>query len=107
MGVYRTDYLMWAVDVGAKAFDWTKHEAEGEGRPDRRFDVVYDGMSGQYCMAGKTLAVSGSHEGFSPKKINPADIGVDLDELASKVSMAFDKPLTAADFSLVLFSDYG
>jgi hypothetical protein len=107
MGVYRTDYLMWAVDVGADAFDWAKHQAEGEGQPNRRFDVVYDGMSGQYCMAGKTLAVSGSDDGFSPKKIDPADIGVDLDELARKVSEAFEKPLTAADFSLVLFSDYG
>ena len=46
MGVSRTDYLMWATDVGAKAFSWDKHEAEGEGRPDRRFDIVYDGMSG-------------------------------------------------------------
>ncbi|SCB30637.1 hypothetical protein [Rhizobium lusitanum] len=106
MGVSRTDYLMWATDVGAKAFNWDKHEAEGEGRPDRRFDVVYDGMSGDYCMAGKIIAVSDKHEGFSPKKIDPADIGVDRDELARKVSEAFDRALTSSDFSLVLFSHY-
>ncbi|MDW9891115.1 hypothetical protein GOC13_23030 [Sinorhizobium meliloti] len=107
MGVYRTDYLMWAVDVGAKAFNWEKHEAEIEGRPDRRFDVVYDGMSGQYCMAGEIVAKSDAYEGFSPKKIDPDSVAVDRrDELALKVSQAFDRTLTADDFSLVLFSHY-
>ena len=107
MGVYRTDYLMWAVDVGSDAFDWNKHEAEAEGQPVRRFDIIYDGMSGEYCMAGKIIAKSDQHEGFSPKKIDPADIGIDRDELANKVSEAFERPMTAADFSLVLFSHYG
>lgn len=107
MGVYRTDYLMWAANVGAKAFKWDKHEAEAEGRPDRRFDIVYDGMSGEYCMAGKTLAVSDEHEGFSPKTIDPADLGIDKAELAAKVAQAFELPLTADDFHLVLFSHYG
>lgn len=107
MGVYRTDYLMWAVNVGADSFDWDKHQAEGEGQENRRFDVVYDSMSGQYCMAGRTIAVSGHGNGFSPRKINPSDIDIDLDDLAKKVSEAFERQLTAADFSLVLFSDYG
>ncbi|MCS0459494.1 hypothetical protein [Rhizobium favelukesii] len=107
MGVSRTDYLMWATDVGAKAFDWDKHEAEGEGRDGRRFDVVYDGMCGEYCMAGKIIAVSDEHEGFSPKKISPDDIGIDRDVLTSKVNDAFGISLTSDAFSLVLFSHYG
>ncbi len=40
MGVDRTDYLMYGTDVGADAFDWEKHEAEIEGRPDARFESV-------------------------------------------------------------------
>jgi len=109
MGVYRTDYLMWAANVGAKAFKWDKHEAEMEGRPDRRFDIVYDGMSGEYCMAGKILAVSDENEGFSPKTIDPAELGIDREKLAETVSAAFGPSLgiTADDFSLVLFSHYG
>ena len=104
MGVDRTDYLMWAADVGAKAFNWDNHEAEMEGRPERRFDIVYDGMSGKYCMAGKILAISHENEGFSPKKIDPAELLMDVDILAYKVSQAFGLPLTEDNFSLVLFS---
>lgn len=106
MSVYRTDYLMWAVDVGADAFDWGKHEAELEGRADRRFDVVYDGMSGKYCMAGEIIAKSDAYEGFAPKKIDPDDIGIDRHTLARKVAQAFDRQIISGDFSLVLFSHY-
>lgn len=106
MGVERTDYLMWATDVGAKAFNWDKHEAEGEGRPDRRFDIVYDGMSGQYCMAGKIIAQSDAYEGFTLHRIDPAAIEIDKMDLAAKVSAAFEKMVDPAEFSLVLFSHF-
>lgn len=42
MGVDRTDYLMYGVDVGADQFDWDKHEAECNGAPGARFDLVYE-----------------------------------------------------------------
>lgn len=106
MGTERTDYLMMATDVGAKAFDWDKHEAEGEGRPDRRFDIVYDGMSGEYCMAGKIIAKSDAYEGFTLHRINPASLDVDVVELAAKVSEAFGNPIEPSEFSLVLFSHF-
>lgn len=106
MGTSRTDYLMWAVDVGAKAFDWDKHQAEGEGQPGRRFDIVYDGMSGQYCIAGKIVAVSHEHEGFSPKKISAIDLGVDRDVLTSRINDAFGMEFGSDDFCLILFSHY-
>jgi hypothetical protein len=98
---------MWATDVGAKGFDWNEHEAEVEGRPDRRFDLVYDGMSGMYCMAGKIIAVSDEYEGFTLHKIDPAEIGVDREDLARKVAAAFGSWIEPDDFSLVLFSHYG
>jgi hypothetical protein len=106
MGVYRTDYLMWAVDMGADAFDWDKHEAESNGAPIRRFDIVYDGMSGQYCMAGKIIATSDAHEGFAVHRIDPVSVDVDKDDLAMKVSDAFAKHVSSSDFALVLFSHY-
>ncbi|MCP8895307.1 hypothetical protein KYK29_10205 [Shinella daejeonensis] len=106
MGTERTDYLMLATDVGATAFDWDKHAAEGEGRPDRRFDIVYDGMSGEYCMAGKIIAKSDAYEGFTLHRIDPETINIDKAELASKVSTAFEKSIEPAEFSLVLFSHF-
>lgn len=106
MGVTRTDYLMWAADVGANAFDWERHEDENNGAPNRRFDIVYDGMSGAYCLAGKILAKSDEYEGFTLHKIDPVSINVDKDELAMKVSEAFDKHVSSSEFTLVLFSHY-
>ena len=106
MGVYRKDYLMWAVDVGYEAFDWDKHEAENDGAPSRRFDIVYDGMSGEYCMAGKIIATSDGYDGFKAQKIDPASVDVDKDDLAIKVSEAFGKRVSSSDFSLILFSHF-
>lgn len=106
MGVDRTDYLMYGTDVGADAFDWEKHEAEIEGRPDARFDIVYDGMSGGYCIAGKVIAKSDAYEGFELAKIDANKLAVDRAALAATVSDAFGKDLSADDFSLILFSHF-
>ena len=77
MGVDRTDYLMFGADLGAKAFDWDKHEAESNGAPGRRFDIVYDSMCGKYCIAGKIIASSDPYEGFEMAKIDPNELGID------------------------------
>jgi hypothetical protein len=106
MGVDRTDYLMFATDVGADAFDWDKHVAEMEGRPDRRFDIVDDGMSGKYCLAGKIIAVSDPYEGFERCKIDPEKFDFDRAALAKKVSEAFGRQIPDSDFSLILFSHF-
>jgi|GEM_PF-5649376 len=106
MGVDRDDYLMFGVDVGAKAFDWERHEAEIEGAPNRRFDIVYDGMSGKYCIAGKIIAKSDPYEGIDMVKIDQHQIDVDLTTLAAAVSDAFGRPVSAEDFSLILFSHF-
>lgn len=107
MGVDRTDYLMFGVDVGYDAFDWDKHEAEAEGRPDARFDIVFDGMSGKYCVAGRIIAVSDRYEGFEDRTIvEPRAIEVGADDLAQKISEAFEKPVAASDLRVMLFSHY-
>lgn len=106
MGVDRTDYLMLGTDLGAKAFEWEKHEAEIEGRPDARFDIVYDGMCSKYCIAGKIIAKSDAYEGFEMAKIEPDKLAVDRVALAATVSAAFERDVSPDDFSLILFSHF-
>jgi hypothetical protein len=106
MGVDRTDYLMFATDVGAKAFDWDKHQAEIEGAPDCRFNIVYDGMCGNYCLAGKIIAKADPYDGFEMAKIDPDKLSIDGAALAATVSEAFGRKLSPEDFSLILFSHF-
>ena len=106
MGVDRTDYLMVGVDMGADAFDWERHEAEVEGSPEAKFNIVYDGMCSKYCIAGRIIATSDPYEGFEMAKIDPEKLGVDRDDLAAKISDAFGRPMKASDFSLILFSHF-
>lgn len=106
MGVDRTDYLMFGVDLGGGAFDWDKHVNEIEGNSNARFDLINDDMSGQYCIAGKIVAVSDPYEGFSKSIIEPDQLGVDIGALAAKVSEAFDRHIPPDDFKLLLFSHF-
>jgi hypothetical protein len=105
MGVDRTDYLMFATDVGAEAFDWDKHQAEIEGAPGCKFNIVYDGMCGKYCLAGKIIAQSEPYDGFEMAKINVGAV-LEANELARAVSDAFGRDLKPSDFSLILFSHF-
>lgn len=104
MGVDRTDYLMFGADIGVVDFDSDKFEAEIDGAPGRRFDVVYDGMSGAYCLAGAIIAKSHPYEGFEMAKIEKLEF--DRDGLAKAVSEALGRPVLPSDFSLILFSHF-
>lgn len=106
MGVDRTDYLMFAADMGTEDFDRDKHEAEIEGAPAARFNIVYDGMCGKYCLAGKIIAQSDPYEGFEMARIDPEKAKIDPVDLAAKVSVAFGRNMVPADFSLILFSHF-
>jgi hypothetical protein len=98
---------MWAANVGARSFSWDKHEKEMSGEEGREFDVVYDGMSGQYCYAGKILASTDGYDGTDPVMINPDNIGTDKAELMAKIKESFGRPdLVDADFSLIMFSHW-
>lgn len=105
MGVDRTDYLMFGADMGGK-IDYDKHEAEIEGAPNRRFDIVYDGMICKYCIAGKIIAKSGPYDGIEMMKIDPGKLDVDREALAAAVSDAFGRSVATDDFSLILFSHF-
>lgn len=106
MGVDRTDYLMLGADMGADDFDRDAFEAEIDGAPNRRFDVVYDDMSGRYALAGKVIAKSDPYEGFELAKVELGDLEADRAAVAAKVSEAFGRDLSASDFKLILFSHF-
>lgn len=108
MGVDRTDYLMFGANVGYDAFSWEKHEAEAEGRPERRFDVVLDGMCGKYCMAGKIIKVSGPTDGgFEACRVDAQIEALEAEKVCREVMSAFPHwAVTRDDFGFYLFSHY-
>lgn len=105
MGVDRTDYLMFAAEMGAKDFDFDKYEAEISGELGAKFDIVYDGMCGKYCLAGKIIAKSEPYYGFEMAEINVGAV-LQANELAEAVSESFGRKMVPSDFSLVLFSHF-
>lgn len=106
MGVDRTDYLMWAIDVGFDAVGYDDFDAEIEGAEGRRFDMVYDGMGGKYALVGKIIASSDPDEGIEMVKIDNKAMAFDRSALADSASEAFGKALSPSDFSLILFSHF-
>jgi len=102
MGVYRTDYLMWGAKIDPKEVDYDAFEAEIDGDPERRFDMVYDVMSGQYAIVGKIIARSEQHEGLVFREITESDLALRPD-VVDRVEASFPK---AKDFALYLFSHY-
>jgi hypothetical protein len=105
MGVDRTDYLMFATEISADTFDYDKHLPEIEGAPGAKFNIVYDGMCGKYCLAGKIIAESDPYEGFELAKINVGAV-LEANELAEAVSESFGRKVAPSDFSLILFSHF-
>lgn len=106
MGVDRTDYLMFAVDIGYDACDYEKHEAEICGEPGAKFDIVYDGMCGKYALAGKIIAKSDPYDGFEMAKVGLDKVAFDAAGVAAAVSESFERKFVPSDFSLILFSHF-
>ena len=104
MGVDRTDYLIWGakVDVESAFALQDELEAEIDGADGKRFDLILDGMSGQYAVAGKIIAKSDPYEGLDFITVDPAQIAWDT-ELAIRIRSVFPD---AEDFSLMLFSHF-
>jgi len=103
MGVDRTDYLFYGLDVGYDNVDYDRDEDVINGVPNAPFDMVYDGMSGKYAMAGKVIAKSDRYDGLNFQEISP-DMLPDVSGLKDQVEERFgpqDKP-----FKLYLFSHF-
>lgn len=64
MSTNRVDYVVFGVDVGYDLVEYDDFEAEIEGAEGRRFDMIYDGMNGNYAIAGHIIAKSDPYEGF-------------------------------------------
>lgn len=104
MGVYRTDYLFYGVKVDPEKVDWDKHEDLINGAPGAAFDMVYDGMSGKYAVAGKVIAKSDPYEGMEFTEITPDMLPADPDALMAQISEQFGPQLEAP--KLFLFSHF-
>lgn len=103
MGVDRTYYLFNGVDVGYDSVDYDLDEDVICGMPSAPFDMVYDGMSGNYAMAGKVIAKSDRYDGLEFQEITP-DMLPDASDLKAKVEERFgpqEKPM-----KLYLFSHF-
>lgn len=104
MGVDRTDYLIYGVKIDPDLVDYDKHEDLINGAPTAPFDLVYDGMSGQYAVAGKIIARSDPYEGLEFKEITEDALPPDPEGLSAKIAATFGAP--ADKLRLYLFSHY-
>jgi len=104
MGVYRTDYLMYGVKLAFDQVDYDKHEAEIHGEPGAAFDIVYDGMSGKYAVAGKVIARSDGDEGLEFTEITDDLLPKEPAALKATIEASIGAPV--GDMKLYLFSHY-
>lgn len=104
MGVDRTDYLMYGVKIDPDLVDYDKHENLICGVPGAPFDLVYDGMSGKYAVAGKIIARSREYEGLEFHEITDESLPKDAPALAAAISETFATPVDR--LRLYLFSHY-
>lgn len=104
MSVKRTDYLMWGAkidpDLVSSKYDDLEAEMYLEGG--RRFDLIYDGMSGEYAVAGEIIATSDPCEGLEFQEI-PKDASAWRPEVVEAVRSEFPE---SHGFSLYLFSHF-
>lgn len=103
MGVDRTDYLVWGAKVNVKQVSWDAHIAELEGRPDARFDLIHDGMNGEYAVAGKIIYSADGCEGGEFTDVTEAVRSVDEAAIKAAVAGAFD---TITPFGLFAFTHW-
>jgi hypothetical protein len=104
MGITRTDYVMWGVDVGYDNVDYDTFEPEICGAPDAKFDITYDGCSGELAIAGYTLATGDNYEGFALQDLNNID-DVKKNQAEQAVCKAFPH-VTLSDFKLLIMTTW-
>lgn len=104
MGVYRTDYLMYGVKIDPERVDYDKHEAFIEGRPGVAFDLVYDGMSGKYAVAGKIIAKADQYDGMEFTEITDDMLPKETEKLRADIDASFG--VETGKLRLFFFSHY-
>lgn len=104
MGHRPDHYVILAADLGFDnvEYDDVESEIDGEGE----FDVIYDGMSGNYVYAGKILVKADRYEGFDDTDIGTLlDEGEGLDDIMQKVMLRYPH-VTVDDFKLRVFTHW-
>lgn len=104
MGVSRTDYLMFGARVDPGIVSYDDFEAEMYQEEGARFDMVYDGMSGEYAVAGKILAKADGGDDFQMVDIESTMNEPLKLETIDAVTAAL--PVGSTDFKLYLFSHH-
>lgn len=103
MGVERIDYLIWGAKVNPDEVEFDKHEAEIYLEDGRRFDLIYDGMCGEYAVAGKVICASDPINGLEFTEISDGDWDFRKEDLIRRVRDEFPD---AKQFGLKLFSHF-
>jgi len=105
MSTSRRDYVMWAVNIGYDKVDYDDNEDVIEGLDGAPFDMVYDGMSGNYVFAGKIIAESDEFEGFPVVEL--ARPYADLDKTAIATAVAERFPfIKPTQFQIIVFTHW-
>ena len=105
MGVDRIDYLFWGVKLECNQIDYDELEGEIDGAPDCRFHVVYDGMCGEYAMAGHIVAKSDPYSGTEFTEVDNALAKIDKAAVIEAVCKAIPEAKPAS-FSTYLFTHF-
>lgn len=107
MSVNRTDYLMYGVKLAYDAIEVhdDKYLPMVEGHQDAPYNIIADGMGGDYLVAGKIIAESDPYDGMVFTEITEDLLPKDTEGLAKKIAddMGFPEP---PKLRLYLFSHY-
>ena len=104
MSVKRTICIIYGADIGYSNELYENYELEIEGSPDRDFDILYDGMSGEYAIAGCILHKIDVSEWNNDEILRKVDVKPKhMDEYVSKARLEFPE---LADFDYILVDHY-
>ena len=106
MGVDRTDYLMIAYDIGCEAFDEVYTSCEDVLDSGEPFDIVYDGMCGEYCYVGKILKTIDPETGPIVTQLDDINKNIDKEELAQFILSYTGIKISPDDFKKIILSHY-
>lgn len=95
---------MFGTKLDYDTVDYDKHLALIEGQPGAPFDLIVDGMSGQYAVAGKIIAQSDKYDGMVFTEITDEMLPKDVPALQAEIETAFGAPVDK--LRLYLFSHY-
>lgn len=104
MGNNVKHYVILGVNVGCDAVDIDKYESEIGMEDGRRFDLLYDGMNGEYAVAGKILAECDQYTGFPLTNLEAMLIDVRSEIYQVHAEVTKDFPFADFDKNVAIFA---